>query len=48
MLQLKAVELAAVEAATSGSHRAALRALALHPLVDSPAVAARILERAGH
>ncbi|MDJ1130436.1 6-phospho-beta-glucosidase [Streptomyces iconiensis] len=48
MLQLKAVELAAVEAATTGSHRAALRALALHPLVDSPAVAERILERAGY
>ncbi|MFG3257923.1 6-phospho-beta-glucosidase [Streptomyces sp. NPDC048172] len=48
MLQLKAVELAAVEAGLSGSHRAALRALALHPLVDSPAVAGRILEHAGY
>ena len=68
MLQLKAVELAAVEAAleggqfdggsdggpasgsvtgSDGSRRAALRALGLHPLVDSPAVAERILERAG-
>ncbi|MBA0049899.1 6-phospho-beta-glucosidase [Streptomyces sp. AJS327] len=46
VLQLKSVERAAVEAAVSGSRRAALRALALHPLVDSPAVAARILERA--
>ncbi|WP_052869612.1 family 4 glycosyl hydrolase [Streptomyces niger] len=49
MLQLKAVERAAVEAAVFKDREAALRALALHPLVDSPAVAARILERAtGH
>lgn len=48
LLQLKAVELATVEAATTGSHRAALRALALHPLVDSATVAERILERAGY
>ncbi|MFH8571242.1 6-phospho-beta-glucosidase [Streptomyces sp. NPDC017993] len=46
MLQVKAVEKAAVEAATFKDRGAALRALALHPLVDSPAVAARILERA--
>ncbi|MCF6521709.1 6-phospho-beta-glucosidase [Streptomyces sp. JJ36] len=46
MLQVKAVERATVEAAVSGSRRAALRALGLHPLVDSPAVAARILDRA--
>ncbi|UQA95455.1 family 4 glycosyl hydrolase [Streptomyces halobius] len=46
MLQVKAVERAAVEAATFKDRDAALRALALHPLVDSPAVAARILERA--
>ncbi|MFG2137426.1 6-phospho-beta-glucosidase [Streptomyces sp. NPDC048650] len=46
MLQVKAVERATVEAATFKDRRAALRALALHPLVDSPAVAARILERA--
>ncbi|AJE85708.1 6-phospho-beta-glucosidase [Streptomyces albus] len=46
MLQLKAVETAAVEAALFKDREAALRALALHPLVDSPAVAARILERA--
>ncbi|MEU5207831.1 6-phospho-beta-glucosidase [Streptomyces sp. NPDC020742] len=46
MLQVKAVERAAVEAAVGTDDRAALRALALHPLVDSPAVAARILERA--
>ncbi|MFG2222178.1 6-phospho-beta-glucosidase [Streptomyces sp. NPDC048644] len=46
MLQLKAVERAAVEAAMFKDRDAALRALALHPLVDSPAVAARILERA--
>ncbi|MEU6736154.1 6-phospho-beta-glucosidase [Streptomyces physcomitrii] len=46
MLQLKAVETATVEAALFKDREAALRALALHPLVDSPAVAARILERA--
>ncbi|WP_030249480.1 6-phospho-beta-glucosidase [Streptomyces violens] len=46
MLQLKAVERATVEAAVFKERDAALRALALHPLVDSPAVAARILERA--
>ncbi|TJZ55764.1 6-phospho-beta-glucosidase [Streptomyces piniterrae] len=46
MLQVKAVERAAVEAALFKDRGAALRALALHPLVDSPAVAARILERA--
>ncbi|MFD8998520.1 family 4 glycosyl hydrolase [Streptomyces abikoensis] len=47
MLQLKAVERAAIEAALHEDRDAALRALALHPLVDSPAVAARILSRAG-
>ncbi|MEE1928429.1 6-phospho-beta-glucosidase [Streptomyces sp. TRM 70351] len=47
MLQVKAVERAVVEAARTGSRTAALRALALHPLVDSPAVAARVLARAG-
>lgn len=46
MLQVKAVERATVEAAVYKDRDAALRALALHPLVDSPAVAARILERA--
>ncbi|MEU3710609.1 6-phospho-beta-glucosidase [Streptomyces catenulae] len=46
MLQLKAVERATVEAAVRKDREAALRAMALHPLVDSPAVAARILERA--
>ncbi|GHF35050.1 6-phospho-beta-glucosidase [Streptomyces mashuensis] len=46
MLQLKAVERATIEAARSNNADAALRALALHPLVDSPAVAERILERA--
>ncbi|MDG4862766.1 6-phospho-beta-glucosidase [Streptomyces sp. T-3] len=43
MLQLKAVERAAIDAALFKDREAALRALALHPLVDSPAVAARIL-----
>ncbi len=46
MLQLKAVERAAIEAALFKDRDAALRALALHPLVDSPAVASRILDRA--
>lgn len=46
MLSVKAVERATIEAAASGSRRAALRALALHPLVDSAAVASRILQRA--
>ena len=46
VLQLKAVERAAVQAALTGSRAAALRALALHPLVDSPAVASRILDAA--
>ncbi|MDT0451594.1 6-phospho-beta-glucosidase [Streptomyces hesseae] len=46
MLQLKAVERAAIEAALHEDRDAALRALALHPLVDSPSVAARILARA--
>ncbi|SPE49696.1 putative 6-phospho-beta-glucosidase [Streptomyces netropsis] len=46
MLQLKAVERAAIDAAVGENHGAALRAMALHPLVDSPAVAARILDRA--
>ncbi|OEU89321.1 6-phospho-beta-glucosidase [Streptomyces abyssalis] len=47
MLQLKAVERAAIEAAAGGSRPAALRALALHPLVDSVRVAGRILDAAG-
>jgi 6-phospho-beta-glucosidase len=34
-----------LEAATTGSRAAALRALATHPLVDSVAVARRLLER---
>jgi 6-phospho-beta-glucosidase len=46
MLQLKAVERATIDAALFKDRTAALRALALHPLVDSPAVAARILDRA--
>ncbi|NJP99278.1 family 4 glycosyl hydrolase [Streptomyces zingiberis] len=47
MLTLKAVEEAAIEAAASGSRRAAVRALALHPLVDSVRVAERVLDAAG-
>ncbi|MGI5347646.1 6-phospho-beta-glucosidase [Streptomyces sp. CA-250714] len=46
MLQLKAVERSAIEAATDMSPRAALRALALHPLVDSVHAAERVLETA--
>ncbi|OEV14223.1 6-phospho-beta-glucosidase [Streptomyces nanshensis] len=46
MLQLKAVERAAIEAASDGSRAAALRALALHPLVDSVRVAERVLDAA--
>jgi 6-phospho-beta-glucosidase len=41
---VKAVERAAIEAAISGSRRAALKALAIHPLVDSVTVAHRILD----
>jgi 6-phospho-beta-glucosidase len=47
MLALKAVERAAIEAAETGSRAAALRALALHPLVDSAAAADRILTASG-
>ncbi|MDB1088232.1 6-phospho-beta-glucosidase [Streptomyces sp. ACA25] len=47
MLQVKAAERATIAAAVSGSAQAALRALALHPLVDSPAAAERILRAAG-
>ncbi|WP_314173145.1 6-phospho-beta-glucosidase [Streptomyces winkii] len=47
MLQVKAVERATIEAAADGSRSAALRALALHPLVDSVRVAGRILDSAG-
>ncbi|MGW7001711.1 6-phospho-beta-glucosidase [Streptomyces sp. NPDC054933] len=47
MLSVKAAERATIEAAATGSRTAALRALALHPLVDSAAVASRILDRAG-
>jgi len=41
---LKAVERATIEAATTGSREAALRAFALHPLVDSVTVARRLLD----
>jgi 6-phospho-beta-glucosidase len=47
MLAVKSVERAAIEAAATGSRAAALRALALHPLVDSAAAASRILDAAG-
>jgi 6-phospho-beta-glucosidase len=42
---VKAVERAVLEAATTGSRPAALRALAVHPLVDSVTVARRLLEQ---
>jgi 6-phospho-beta-glucosidase len=42
---VKAVERGILEAATTGSRLAALRALATHPLVDSVTVARRLLER---
>ncbi|WP_225844665.1 6-phospho-beta-glucosidase [Streptomyces sp. HPF1205] len=47
MLTVKAVERATIEAARTGSRAAALRALALHPLVDSPVAARRILDASG-
>ncbi len=47
MLSVKSVERATIEAAATGSRTAALRALALHPLVDSAAAADRILAAAG-
>lgn len=43
MQQVKAVERLTIEAATTGSADAALKALALHPLVDSISVARRLL-----
>ncbi|MEV6010017.1 6-phospho-beta-glucosidase [Streptomyces sp. NPDC051976] len=46
MLAVKAVERATIEAAATGSRAAALRALALHPLVDSAAAAERVLDAA--
>jgi 6-phospho-beta-glucosidase len=47
---VKAVELATVEAALSGSREAAVRAFALHPLVGSVALARRLVDgyAAGH
>jgi len=41
---VKAAERATIEAAVTGSRSAALRALGLHPLVDSVAAAARIVD----
>jgi 6-phospho-beta-glucosidase len=41
---VKAVDRAVIEAATTGSRAAALRALAIHPLVDSLVVAHRLLD----
>jgi len=42
---VKAAERAVIEAASTGSRAAALRALAIHPLIDSVAVARRLLDR---
>jgi 6-phospho-beta-glucosidase len=44
MQQIKAVERLTIEAAITGSLDAALKALALHPLVDSVTIARRLLE----
>lgn len=41
---VKAVERAVLEAAESGSRAAAVRAFALHPLVDSVSVARRLVD----
>ena len=41
---VKAVEREMIEAAATASRAAALRALAIHPLLDSVAVAGRLLE----
>ncbi|HKS47609.1 MAG TPA: 6-phospho-beta-glucosidase [Amycolatopsis sp.] len=41
---VKAVERAVIEAATHGSRTAAVKALAIHPLIDSVTVARRILD----
>jgi 6-phospho-beta-glucosidase len=41
---VKAVERAVIHAATSGERSAALRAFALHPLIDSVSVAQRLLD----
>jgi 6-phospho-beta-glucosidase len=43
MQQVKAVDRLVIEAATTGSADAALRAFALHPLVDSVAIARELL-----
>ncbi|MGW8375520.1 6-phospho-beta-glucosidase [Streptomyces sp. ODS28] len=47
MLTLKAVERATLEAASTGSREAAVRALALHPLTGSVRTASRILDASG-
>jgi 6-phospho-beta-glucosidase len=41
---VKAVEREVIEAASTASKAAALRAMAIHPLVDSVVVAGRLLE----
>jgi 6-phospho-beta-glucosidase len=44
MCSVKAVERSVIEAATTGSRVAAVRAFALHPLVDSVVVAEHLLD----
>ena len=44
ILQVRAAERAAIDAALSGSRQLAIRALALHPLVPSVELATRILD----
>jgi 6-phospho-beta-glucosidase len=44
MQQVKAVERLVIEAATTGSQQAAVKAFALHPLVDSVSTARALLE----
>jgi len=48
VMAVKAVERAVIEAAGTGSRAAALRAFAIHPLVDSVTVAGRLLESYQH
>ena len=44
MQQVKAVERLVIEAATTGSEQAAVKAFALHPLVDSVSTARALFE----
>ena len=44
MQQVKAVEQLVIEASTTGSRQAAVKAFALHPLVDSVSTARALFE----